>query len=620
MKLLDGFFPFGRETGVLSMDKLFNRIASALLLIFFIFSRCSGENSGFVTRSGTHFYLNGAPFYYAGTNCYYLMVYAADGGLRGYVDEVLEDAASMGLRVVRTWAFNDGEGQWNALQTSPGVYQEYVFQGLDYVLAKANTLGIRLILPFVNNWDDYGGMNQYVAWDKTYGDGSAGSHDDFYTDEDIKGWYKNHIATVLNRVNTVNGRTYKDDPTVFAWELANEPRCSTDPDGSTLNSWISEMSAYVKSLDSNHMVTTGIEGFYNNGNPLSWMDGQGTDFIANHQVSTVDFATAHSWPDHWGWGSNYNATMSFVQRQISDAHSLIGKPFILEEFGKYRDTTPPVPSPPVPTGGSGNTATRDQFYQGYCDLIYDNLAAGFNFWILYHAAYPDYDGFGVYYPEDSSTVSIIMDAAARENSLPVELSSFTAVVQDGRVVLRWTTESEVDNLGWNVYRSERAEGGYVKINAEIIKGSGTSAMKNEYEYVDSSAEAGHTYFYYIEDIDFSGGRGRSETIMVTLPLSQVGQAGPEVPGGWKLLGSYPNPCGDGARISLLRGKDGGEIRLTIYNSLGGMVREIRSASDGRGIYWDGKDNRGNKVPNGVYFCSVEAGSRLIGTSKIVILR
>ena len=83
----------------------------------------------------------------------------------------------------------------------PGVYSETVFQGLDYALNKADELGIRLILPLVNNWDDYGGMNQYVAWDATYGGAPTASvHDDFYTDSDIKTWYKDHVAAVLNRV------------------------------------------------------------------------------------------------------------------------------------------------------------------------------------------------------------------------------------------------------------------------------------------------------------------------------------------------------------------------------------------------------------------------------------
>jgi mannan endo-1,4-beta-mannosidase len=329
------------------------------------------------------------------------MTYAADPGLRAYVDEVLQESAEMGLGVVRTWAFNDGGG-WNALQTSPGTYDETVFQGLDYVLHKASALGLRVILPLVNNWDDYGGMNQYVSWDATYGEAPiASGHDDFYTDADTKQWYKNHAAALISRVNTYNGRTYGEDPTIFAWELGNEPRCPSDKTGNTLVAWIAEMSAYIKSLDSNHMVTTGIEGFYDDNSGPWYLSGwEGVDFIRDHQISTVDFATAHSWPHNWGLG--FSAIMSLLSRQIADAAGVIGKPFILEEFGVQR---------------GGDLATRNMFYQAYYDSIHTNQAGGSNFWILYHDDYPDYDGNGVYYPADASTIALIEENASKMENL-----------------------------------------------------------------------------------------------------------------------------------------------------------------------------------------------------------
>lgn len=343
------------------------------------------QNSGFVSSRDTTFILNNKPFQFIGANCYYLMVYAADVNLRIYVDEVLEEAKEIDLKVIRTWAFNDGAEQWNALQTEPGVYQEYVFKGLDYVLAKADLLSLRLILPFVNNWNDYGGMNQYVQWSSI-----PITHDDFYTDDSTKIWYKNHIFRVLNRINTITGRKYKEDPSIFAWELANEPRCSSDMSGHTLHKWISEMSSYVKSLDQNHMVTTGIEGFYNDTNPELWMNDQGTDFIANHMLKTIDFVVAHSWPDHWGWGNNSLLTTEFVKRQINDAHSIINKPFVLEEFGKKR----PIEE-------------RNNFFATYLNSLKKHNAGGALIWILYHDKYEDYDGFGIYHPADKSTINII---------------------------------------------------------------------------------------------------------------------------------------------------------------------------------------------------------------------
>ena len=360
------------------------------------------ENTGIMAIDGNHFMLHGQPYYYAGTNCYYLMVYAADPGLRGYVDEILEEAAEMGLTVVRTWAFNDGAGQWNALQTSPGAYQEFVFQGLDYVLYKADLLGIRVILPLVNNWDDYGGMNQYVEWSPT-----ASEHDDFYTDSSCRQWYKDHVTQVLNRVNTFNGRTYRTDPTVFAWELANEPRQESDSQGNELQAWIEEMSAYVKTLVALHLLTTGSEGYYGpsgpNHNPVNWFSWVGVDYIRNHTSATIDFACFHAFPDYWGL--DYADSMLWAQDHIDDADALLGKPVVFEEFGKYRPL-----------------AERDDYFQAWYDEIYNAAAAGdsaggSSFWILYHDDYSDYDNFGVYYPSDTSTCQIIATEAARIQDL-----------------------------------------------------------------------------------------------------------------------------------------------------------------------------------------------------------
>lgn len=80
----------------------------------------------------------GTAFCYAGLNNYYQMVSAVDEGLRPYVEEVQSEAVDLGFTVLSTWAFNDGERAWNAPQTSPGVYQESVFQGLDYTLYLAD--------------------------------------------------------------------------------------------------------------------------------------------------------------------------------------------------------------------------------------------------------------------------------------------------------------------------------------------------------------------------------------------------------------------------------------------------------------------------------------------------
>jgi mannan endo-1,4-beta-mannosidase len=360
------------------------------------------DRSAFVTVTGHRMSLRGETFRYAGWNTYYLMVYSAQANLRPNVLEVFDEADAMGLSVLRTWAFNDGAGQWNALQTAPGVYDEDVFVGLDYVVHQAGLRGIKLVLTLVNNWDDYGGMNQYVAWSPT-----AGSHDDFYTDALCRQWYRDHVATVTGRVNTFTGLAYRDDPTILGWGLANEPRCSSDGSGATLQSWIAEMAAHVKAVDPNHLVTTGSEGFYGpasaSGNPRGWMTGQGVDFLQHHLVPQVDFATIHTWPDHWGL--TLRETVAWVARHGADAEFLLAKPLVVEEFGK---------SGPL----------KDLFFQAVYDEAYVSTAgggaiAGTHFWHLLHDAYAPFDdGFGVLYPADATTIGIIQAEAARILALP----------------------------------------------------------------------------------------------------------------------------------------------------------------------------------------------------------
>ncbi|ONK77305.1 uncharacterized protein A4U43_C02F5170 [Asparagus officinalis] len=188
----------------------------------------------FVKTKGTRFLLHGSPFLFNGFNAYWMMNVAVEPAERYKVTEVFQQAALAGMNVCRTWAFNDGCDK--ALQTSPGVYDEQVFQALDFVVSEARKCGVRLILSLVNNYKDYGGRPQYVQWARNAGV-SVNGDDDFYTNGVIKGYYKNHIKTVLNRVNTFTNLAYKDDNMIMAWELMNEPRCENDYSGRTVNAW-----------------------------------------------------------------------------------------------------------------------------------------------------------------------------------------------------------------------------------------------------------------------------------------------------------------------------------------------------------------------------------------------
>ncbi|QII48993.1 cellulase family glycosylhydrolase [Bacillus paralicheniformis] len=361
----------------------------ALSAIQFGNSRPALAASPFVETSGTSFTLNGKDFYFAGTNNYYFHYKS-----KKMVDDVFEDMKAMNLKVIRIWGFLDGQPQENTvMQPRPGIYDESGFSKLDYAIYKAGQSGIKLVIPFVNNWDDFGGMNQYVRWFQ------ADGHDAFYTHPDIKEAYKNYVSYMLNRVNTYNGVKYKDDPAIMAWELANEPRVQTDRTGNTLVEWADEMSGFIKSIDRHHLVAVGDEGFYHiEGHPdWHYNGGEGVDWKRLTALKHIDYGTYHLYPDHWGktaeWGNQW------ITDHICDGKE-IGKPVVLEEYG-YQDKS-----------------RRDDVYRTWLELIEKQGGAGSQFWILTGiqddgTLYPDYDGFRIVYP--SSAASVISDHAKRMN-------------------------------------------------------------------------------------------------------------------------------------------------------------------------------------------------------------
>lgn len=367
---------------------------------------------GFVSVNGTRFYLDGKPFYFSGTNNYYLFYKPWD-----QVEEVLDDAKAMNLRVLRTWGFCDGMQEECSFQPEPGVYNESGFQGMDRVIKEAGDRGIKLMIPLVNNWGDFGGMCQYARWcnesipdynscspDAGSGTAGSGSHDAFYTNNCTRGLYKNYIAYFLNRTNSITGVKYKDDPAIFAWQLANEPRARSDPSGNTLYNWISEMSAFVKSIDSNHLLTTGEDGFYlNKSNEYGYAGYDGQDFISHHLIPSIDFASMHMYP--WNSYYTYENMLKWIEEHAVDANTIIKKPVVLNEFG---------------VKGS----LRDEWMMGFYKKIEDVNLNGDLFWILCHDSYPDYDGYCVYYPGDSSVPIItshsdIMNSKNDTNSYSV---------------------------------------------------------------------------------------------------------------------------------------------------------------------------------------------------------
>ncbi|KAI5925649.1 glycoside hydrolase superfamily [Camillea tinctor] len=310
----------------------------------------------FAKTDGLLFNIDGASQYYAGTNCYWCGFLTEDED----VDKVFSDIAASGLKIVRVWGFND-------VNTKPGAgtvwYQylsasgseintgSYGLERLDYVVKAAELNNLKLIINFVNNWSDYGGINAYV---KAFG-GTATS---WFTDSTSQNQYKTYTKTVVSR--------YSNSTAVFAWELANEPRCS-GCDSSIIYNWATEMSAYIKSLDSNHMVTMGDEGF----GPLTGDSGEypytlaagGYIWQSNLNITTLDFATLHLYPD--SWGQSYSWGTPWIKLHGA-ACAAAGKPCLFEEYGGTNNCT--IENPWQNAALETNGIAGDMFWQ-YGDTL-----------------------------------------------------------------------------------------------------------------------------------------------------------------------------------------------------------------------------------------------------------
>ena len=412
--------------------------------VFFISTGAAAEGvpSGFAYAQGTRFMLDGSPFYYAGTNCYYLTFKSQEA-----VDNVFKDAEAMGLKVIRVWGNldvgvktgttdsegkpvftnnNDGPGE------KDGIYFQYFdkalgkpvtnfgedgIKKLDYALYQAEKHGIKLLITFTNYWDAFGGMGQYVKWAEELGITGL-KKDDFYTNETLKGWYKDYVNGLLNHTNPYTNRKLKDEPSVFAWELSNEPRCSSDAQckDNILYNWAKEMSEYVKSIDPNHMVSLGDEGFYNKPygyyneyttSNYAFYGAEGVDFEKLMTIDTLDFGTPHLYLDQWGMKHTGTGQDDLLWFKIhGETCAELDKPVILEEFGLTDRTI------------------RDSEYKQWFEVlegnVYDTVEyAGTNYWMIASyidgALYPDYDQYTVYGPEGTETEStrqLIMKHAA----------------------------------------------------------------------------------------------------------------------------------------------------------------------------------------------------------------
>ena len=351
----------------------------------------------FIRTDKTSFIRNGKVYTFMGTNFWYGLNLGSKGpgGDRARLIRELDQLAAMGVKNLRVMAGSEGpdtEGyrMLPSLQPSPGKYNEDVLEGLDFLLAEMAKRDMVAVMCMNNFWNWSGGVGQYLVWagaSDTIPKPSApgGNWDEyqrfaasFYSNEKAMNMFNDHLKFIIGRKNSITGVLYREDPVIMSWELANEPRAVDNQ--AAFYKWVENTSNLIRSLDPNHLITTGSEG--NTSGPFA-----ATDVFKDHNFKNIDYATIHLWVQNWAFYDPYKAdstygpsidfARSYIKGQLEKAAPL-NKPLVLEEYGISRDTNNHAAGTPV--------TVRDRFYREVFDEVVKEISsgrsamAGVNFW------------------------------------------------------------------------------------------------------------------------------------------------------------------------------------------------------------------------------------------------
>ena len=374
------------------------RILSVLTVVAAgLLCACQAQKPSFVEVKDGKFVCEDYPSHYVGTNFWYGAILGSEGvgGDRARLEAELDTLKALGMTNLRVLVGGDGPDGIPTrvsptLQKEPGVYNDTIFWGLDYLLAEMGERNMKAVLYINNSWEWSGGYGMYLEW---AGEGKAlipaevgysafmNSVSKFVTNEKAKEMFYDHVRYVVSRTNTVTGKPYKDDPAIFSWQIGNEPRCfRADKEGQdAFVDYMWTTAALIKSIDPNHMVSSGSEGEMGCENSMELYE-------RIHSCPDIDYMNIHIWPYNWNWVrentlvTNLPVAIKSTDDYI-DAHLALaakyGKPVVLEEFGFPRDG--------FQFKQGTSTDSRDAYYKHVFGRIVESareggLFAGLNFW------------------------------------------------------------------------------------------------------------------------------------------------------------------------------------------------------------------------------------------------
>ena len=398
-------------------------------------------SNDFIKVENGQFIRNGKPYYYVGANFWYGAILGSEGegGNRDRLHKELDYLKSIGVDNLRILVGADGSRGITAkveptLQIEPGVYNDTILAGLDYLMMEMEKRDMVAILYLNNSWEWSGGYSMYLQW-AGKGKAPVPAEDgwpaymkfvqQFVQCDSAKALFSNYVKDIITRENRFTGKKYIEDPTIMSWQIGNEPRAFSDENKEAFALWIADVAAQIRSLDPNHLISTGSEGKHGCEQDIDL-------FERIHADTNIDYLNLHMWPYNWGWVKEDSLSEGVAgakekAKAYLDEHLTIGakyqKPVVMEEFGFPRDGFKFSKDTP--------TTARDEFYKYIFELISSDaqqkgLFAGCNFWAwggfaelsnehIYWAKGDDYtgdpaqeqQGLNSVFASDSSTIKII---------------------------------------------------------------------------------------------------------------------------------------------------------------------------------------------------------------------
>lgn len=244
-----------------------------------------------------------------------------------------------------------------------------------------------------------------------------------------------------------------------------------------------------------------------------------------------------------------------------------------------------------------------------------NLLAVTNYWVVVFEFNCDGVAARYLYPGAEG------NATTLDPTVPVELSSFTAVVdQQYFVELHWTTQSETDVIGYNVFRNEDNDMSFAyRVNPRTISAANTSTGA-DYEFIDQEATPG-TWYYWLEVKNLNGVSDFFGPISVTI---SDGTGSTVVPVNTSLSTVFPNPFNPGGTYltGTFQLNKAENVLVAVYNIKGEKVRTLTTGAKNAGTYpisWNGFNDNGKMCPTGVYYLVLKTGDS-ITTRKVVMIK